>query len=53
MGDGEEWCAGRAIRWTRDVVCVALWHNRITPVQAVWVRASDVRRTDEGNKEAG
>lgn len=42
--DREEWCAGRAIRWTRTVVCVAVWHPRVSPVQAVWVRAVDVRR---------
>lgn len=49
--DGDEWCAGRAIRWTRDVVCAALWHKRITPVEAVWVAPSDVRRTPGNSVE--
>lgn len=38
--DGEQWVAGRATRWTRHHVFVALAHPRISPVQGVWVARS-------------
>ena len=44
--DHLEWVPGRAERWSGHERCVyvALWHQRVAPVQGVWVAADDVRR---------
>ena len=41
--DGEEWVAGRAVRWTRTHVCVSVGDSRLQ-VPYVWVLAREVRR---------
>lgn len=42
--EGSEWVTGRAARWQGRCVWVLLWHQRVAPVQGVWVNAVDVRR---------
>lgn len=44
--DGEEWLQGRAQRWTRTHVFVAIMDARLQ-IGAVWLRVEDVRRPEE------
>lgn len=41
--DGEQQLAGRAVRWTKDSVCVAVGDPRLR-VHYVWLAPADVRR---------
>ena len=44
--DGEQYLHGRAVRWTRDHVCVSISDRRLQ-VSYVWLNPADVRRRGE------
>lgn len=44
--DGEQYLPGRATRWTRQHVCVAISDPRLQ-VSFVWLNPADVRRRGE------
>lgn len=44
-GDGEQWIEGKAGRWTRNAVFVALDDERLRAI-GVWLRPEDIRRRE-------
>lgn len=50
--DGEQHLAGRAVRWTRQHVCVAIDDPRLQ-VAYVWLAPADVTRSRDGDPAGG
>lgn len=50
--DGETYLPGRAVRWTRQHVCVAI-NDRRLQVPYVWLAPADVTRRGDGDPAGG